>query len=239
MLDVVILLTQGFIGQRSVTDQIELVYQKWNPESENSVFHHYLYNTVPVDTAPFFRPHPSENEEKWEKALAKKPHAGAIPFLVKGFEQLGHRIIMQEQHLRILRGRLYEINSGLTDLLRRHELEITARTTECKRKHVRLAQKCLGLATKVQILRNRGYALDNMEEELKQKLALLEKSVMDPALGGRAEEIWARMVSVRDRGRQLEDEYVRAGRSLVDRPETTMPEEFMRMAKEVRSYTIS
>ena len=219
-----------------MTDQIELVYSKWNPQSPNTVFQTYLYNTVSVDAAPFYRPDPSDNEEKWEEALQKRPNPGAIPFIVRGFEQLGHRIVSQEEHLKVLHGRLYEINNGLTDLLRRHDLDISTRTTECRRKHLRLSQKCLALATKVQVLRNRGYAMDSAEEELKKKLLVLEKSVLDPALNGRGEEIWARMVNVRERGRLLQAEFERAGRNLVGEQSQGIDEEILKRAKKVGGF---
>ena len=226
-------LTQTCTGQKSVISQIETIYSKWNPESANSSFHTYLYNTFPPDAVPFFRPDPSDNEEKWEEALRKRPNPGAIPFIVKGFWQLGQRILIQEEHLRVLHGRLYEINNGLTDLLNKHDVDITIRAAECRRKHLVLNQKCLALATKTQVLRNRGYVLDSAEEELKQKLASLEKKVFDPALSGRSEEIWARMVSVRERGKQLQYEMERHGLSMKNESEQSLDEETLKKAKKV------
>ena len=221
-------------GQKSVTDQIELVYAKWDPQNNNhSLFQTYLYNTVDVSEAPFYRPDPSENEKKWEEALRKRPNPAAIPFIVKGFEQLGQRIISQETHLNILHGRLYEINNGLTDLLRKHDLNISTRAQECKKRHLRLSQKCMALATKVQVLRNRGYTLDPAEEELRQKLQSLEKSVLDPALNGRGEEIWARMVSVREMTRFLQIEFDKVGKSIMENREEAIDEQTMKKAKKV------
>lgn len=120
-------------------------------------------------------------------------------------------MVTQQQTLTLLQGRLHEIYNGLTALLRRHDLEISARGAECRRRHVRLSQKCLTLATKTQILRNRGYAMDAEEEQLRQKLVDLEKRALDPALHGRSEEIWARMVTVRNRGMALNVELERLG----------------------------
>jgi hypothetical protein len=69
------------------------------------------------------------------------------------------------------------------------------------------------LATKVQVLRNRGYALDASEEELKAKLAKLEQATFDPVVGGRQEELWARMTVVRERARVLREETERLGKA--------------------------
>ncbi|MCJ1477324.1 hypothetical protein MMC13_005995 [Lambiella insularis] len=214
---------------KSVPEQVDLIFKKWNPEMQESVgFHTYLYNTVPEDAAPFFRPGPLDNEDKWEEAHRKRPSPGAIPFIVRGFYQLGQRVLIQEEHLRVLQGRLHEINSGLTDLLNRHDVDITTRTTECRRKHQALSQKCLLLATKTQVLRNRGYAMDAPEEELRQKLMTLEKKVFDPALNGRGEEIWARMVSVRERGRIFQYEIEKRGLVGRNEKEQTLDEETLK-----------
>lgn len=166
--------------------------------------------------------------------MSKKPHPGAVPVIVKGFNQLGQRMILQKQLLAILQGRLHEINNGLTEMLRRHDLEISTRAAEARKRHLRLNQQCLRLATKVQVLRNRGYAMDSAEEELKKKLLTLEKRVTDPALTGRGEEIWARMVNVRERGRQLQREFEKAGRSLPQKQEQGIDEEILKKATKVR-----
>ena len=145
------------------------------------------------------------------------------------------RMNMQLQALHTLGGRLHEINSGLSKLLQKHELSISVRAAECRRKHLRLSHQCLGLAAKAQVLRNRGYVMDGPEEELRNKLLLLEKSVLDPALNGRSEEIWARMVSVRERGRLLQREFEKAGRGLSQEQGQLVDEDVMRRVKKVCS----
>ena len=223
-------------GPRTVTEQIDVAFSKWNPQSPNTVFQTYLYNSVPREQAPFFGPGPQDDEAKWEEALKKRPNPGAIPVMVRGFEQLALRMGKQYQHLLILQGRLHEINDGLELLLRKHDIDISTRAAECKRKHLRLSQQCLRLAAKAQVLRNRGYALDGAEEELRKKLLALEKTVFDPALNGRGEEIWARMVSVRERGRQLQREFERAGRNLADGAAQEIDEAVLKRASKVRRW---
>ncbi|KAL8844104.1 MAG: hypothetical protein Q9176_001510 [Flavoplaca citrina] len=203
---------------RSVADQVEVAFQKWNPDSQVSLFQTYIYNFTDPKFVPFCQPGEADNPTKWEEAMSKKPHPGAVPVLVKGFHQLG---------------RLHEINNGLTEMLRRHDLEISVRAAEARKRHLRLNQQCVRLATKVQVLRHRGYAMDSAEEELKKKLLALEQKVMDPALNGRSEEIWARMVSVRERGRQLQREFEKAGRTLPQKQEQGIDEEVMKKATKI------
>ena len=49
------------------------------------------------------------------------------------------------------------------------------------------------------------------EEDLKAKLIALERSVNDPGLDARQEEIWARMVTVQERARLLKNEIEKNG----------------------------
>lgn len=146
--------------------------------------------------------------------MSKKPAPGAIPVLARGFEQVAERIQQQQMAVAALRTRLHEINNSLSVLKDTHELNVASRITEAKRKHIIFTQRTLALATKVQILRNRGYVMDNQEEDLRKKLVELEKKTFDPVLGGRQEEIWARMSGVRERARILQEETEKLGKNI-------------------------
>jgi nuclear pore complex protein Nup54 len=56
--------------------------------------------------------------------------------------------------------------------------------------------------------------MDQSEEDLKKKLIELEKRAFDPVLGGRQEEIWARMSGVRERARILQEETEKLGKTI-------------------------
>jgi nuclear pore complex protein Nup54 len=122
---------------------------------------------------------------------------------------MGERIKVQQTNIATLNRILHDINNCLDKLLNKHDVTLSVRALDAKRRHIVLKQRCVALATKVQVLRNRGYALDGDEEDLKAKLLTLEKGVSDPGLSARAEEIWARMVGVRERARILKDEMAR------------------------------
>jgi hypothetical protein len=187
---------------------------KWDPQNPDCVFQHYFYNAVKPEEAPFYGPAPGEDERKWEEALSKKPAPGAIPVLARGFEQVAERIRQQQMAVTALRTRLHEINNSLSVMKDTHELNVASRITEAKRKHIVFTQRTLALATKVQILRHRGYVMDQQEEDLKKKLVELEKKTFDPVLGGRQEEIWARMSGVRERARILQEETEKLGKAV-------------------------
>ncbi|KAK3216680.1 hypothetical protein GRF29_1g639429 [Pseudopithomyces chartarum] len=206
--------------EKSVVEQMKTIVGKWDPNSPECAFQYYFYNSVKPEEAPFYGPQAHEDHKKWEEALANKPSEGSIPLLVRGFEEMAARIQYQVFAMNTLQSRLHEMNNCLGLIKDQHELVTEKRITQAKQKHIEHTQRILALATKVQILRNRGYAMDQTEEELKKKLAELEKKAFDPINGGRQEEIWARMSTVRERAQALQNETERMGNtaaSLQDR----------------------
>lgn len=190
---------------------MQAIVDQWDIHSPNCAFKHYFYNKIPEKDAPFFRPGPNEDTKKWEDALAKKPGPGFVPVLCTGFAQMGERIKIQQTNLAFFNNQLHQINDSLTKMLQDHDTKTSIRAMDAKRKHMVLKQRCLALATKVQILRNRGYAMGGDEEDLRTKLTALEKGISDPGLGARAEEIWARMITVQERARLLRSEIEKSG----------------------------
>ncbi|KAL2828411.1 nucleoporin complex subunit 54-domain-containing protein [Aspergillus cavernicola] len=218
---------------RTVPMQMAIVRDKWDHTNRSSPFRTYLYNNVGEDGAPFYQPGPQDDETSWEDALRKRPGSGYVPVLVHGFWELGKRAQRQKDFLTMMQTRLHEINNCLTDLLSRHDLKISVKVADCRRKHLVLSKRCLALAAKTQVLRNRGYAMDDAEEELKKKLAQLERSVFDPSLSGRGEEIWARMLAIREHSKRLQMELERAGSGATAQTEDGLDENTIKIAKKI------
>lgn len=213
--------------------QMEIVRAKWDFMDRGSPFRTYLYNEVGEDSAPFYQPGPADDETKWEEALRKRPGPGSVPVVVRGFLELGRRAQRQKEYLTAIQQRLHEINNCLTELLSRQDLKITVRIADSRRRHLVLSKRCLALAAKTQVLRNRGYAMDEAEEELKKKLADLERSVFDPSLTGREEEIWARMLAIREHSKRLQSEIEKAGAKAPEQEGDELDENTMKTAKKV------
>ncbi|EME47554.1 hypothetical protein DOTSEDRAFT_69489 [Dothistroma septosporum NZE10] len=208
-------------NEKSVKDQITTVWKKWNPTGDGqnpatTILKTYLYNAVPKEYAPFFYPNVSlgEDEQSWEEALSQKPEPpkadgqevsalAYVPILCKGFEAMGRRVETQAKIVEEMRVRLHEMNNSLSAVMDAHQQRITVRIAMTNKQHQVLSQRCLRLAVKVQVLRNRGYALDAAEEGLRKTLIALERQVLDPGFAGREDEIWARMVALRERTRWL------------------------------------
>jgi nuclear pore complex protein Nup54 len=207
-------------NEKTVLEQIQTLVRKWDPQSQDTLMQKYLYNAVNGTMAPFFYRNPEENEKDWEEALSKKPapvhskdgETAFVPILVRGFHALSERVKVQERTLNALRLRLHEMNDSLSTIMATHQQSLTVRLENARRQHTALEQRAMRVAVKAQVLKNRGYPLDRAEEVLRQTLMKLEGQVSDPRYAAREEEVWARMVALRDRARWLEEE----GRRIAD-----------------------
>ncbi|KAK4506004.1 hypothetical protein PRZ48_003969 [Zasmidium cellare] len=239
-------------NEKSVAEQIRTIMGKWDPQSDTTILKTYLYNAVPKEYAPFFYPNAAagEDEKSWEEALSQKPEpikvdgkevdsTTYVPILVKGFRALGERAETQATVVQQMRARLHEMNNSLTAIMDAHERRITANIARAKRQHQVLQQKCLRLSVKVQVLRNRGYALDAAEEGLRKTLISLEKQVMDPGFLGREDEIWARMIALKEKTRWLEEEGKRVNAQVQQQQQqkqadgTSVPEDVLAKTRKI------
>ncbi|KEZ39411.1 putative nuclear pore protein NUP57 [Scedosporium apiospermum] len=192
--------------QKPLTEQIQQLMEKWDPANPNCVFKHYFYNKVDESNIPFYKPLPHENPREWEEALQKKPAPGFIPVMCAGFTGLSDRLKTQKRAVADLNTRLHQINGALDAILSRHDLQTSVRAAAARRRHTVLQERCIGLAAKVQVLRNRGYALSGDEDHLRLKLKALEASIQDPALSAKEEELWSRLIVIRGYAERLTQE---------------------------------
>jgi nuclear pore complex protein Nup54 len=203
--------------------------EKWDPGNPNCAFKHYFYNKVDPARVPFYQPGPNEDPKDWEEALQHKPGDDFIPVLAAGFAAVADRLKTQRLAIGSFNVRIHEINASLDAILSRHDLETSVRALNARRKHATLQRRSIALAAKVQVLKNRGYALSGDEDDLQRKLREVEKGVDDPALGARTEELWSRLITLRSYASSLQAEMSRRGMSEV----TGLGEEIEAKAKKV------
>lgn len=218
--------------QKPITDQIEGIWNKWNPQTPNTVFKYYFYNKVEQARVPFYGPAPGEDPREWEQAVHDKPAPGLIPALATGFKAIADRLLTQKATLAQFNQALHQINAQLDQILAQHDLQTSVRALNARRKHAILRQRCLVLASKVQVLRNRGYSLDKEEDELKTKLDTLDRHMSDPALSARTEELWSRLILLRGYADTLRSEINNRGAE----GQEGLGEEVEAKAKKVRSH---
>lgn len=164
---------------------------------------------------------PGEDTEAWEKAWAERPNDAydppltipwaqltcnsCVPVRANGFNDLDQRVQSQKTQVNQFRASLHTIQEKLNAIQSQHDQTTSIKLEDCRRRHMALARRALSLAAKVQVLKNRGYALQPEEETLKKRLEGLAKSVQDPAATGRMNEIWARMMVVQEKARVMEE----------------------------------
>lgn len=75
--------------------------------------------------------------------------------------------------------------------------------------------------------------MDQTEEELAKKLFQLERAVFDPSLNGRSEEIWARMLAIRENSKRLQLEIERTGNDTSNQADDSLDDAALKTAKKV------
>ncbi|KAK4947467.1 Nucleoporin nup57 [Elasticomyces elasticus] len=222
---------RGLNQFRSIPVQMNIVKNKWDPQSLSSPLRTYLYQHVETETEALkYRPGPGEDEDKWEEAVSSRPGSEWVPLLIQGFFQLGRKAQIQMEAIQRCNMMLQEINTSLDVQLDKHRQNVATRLEECKRRQAATARRTLALAVKVQILRNRGYVMDNTEEELKTKLETLQREVFDPSLNAREQEVWARMLGIRERAKRIKLEMEKLVPA-ANEEDTTLDEETVKAAK--------
>ena len=229
---------RGLGVYRSIPAQVEIIKDKWDAASLQSPLRSYIYQHVGDEKEALqYRPNPQqEDESKWEEAISKRPGPQWVPVLVRGFYEMGEKGKRQCEMIAKGNMLLQEINTSLEVQLETHNQKVAARLAECRRRQQAASKRALALAVKVQILRNKGYVMDNAEEELKSKLEKLERDVLDPGLDARQQEIWARMLGIRERAKRLKTEMEKIAPS-TQTEESVLDETTVRQAKEVRSWS--
>lgn len=160
---------------------------------------------------PYYHPGPNDDPKEWEQALNDKPAPGMMPVLASGFTAIAERLQAQRAAIALYNQKLHEINNCLDAILSKHDLDWSVKMIEARRKHEHLRRRTLVLARKVQVLRNRGYALSGDEDDLRIKLENMDKAVQDPAVNARLDELWSRLIWLREQAQALKNEMARKG----------------------------
>lgn len=200
----------------SVEEQVQKILNAWNLNHPDCAFQRFFYNKVPVEQAALYVKPPNYNQQKWDEAVANRPSNSVVPVLAVGFPDVQKRINMQIQQVNTYRIRMREIVETLGRLSNKHDLDFSIKLAEAKNRHVRLSERILRLAIKVHVLRHRGYALKPNEEELRKKLDDLTKSLNNPEIFGRLNEIWARITLIFEGEKISEDQRSNLAKGVVD-----------------------
>ena len=228
---------KGMAVLRTIPEQMMLLKNKWDPATLQSPLRTYIYQHVSSETEALkYSPSQNEDPDKWEEAVQSRPGPEWVPVIAMGFKQLGERGKAQMEALARCNMMLNEINTSLDIQLDVHRQKVAARLEQSRRRHKVVTQRVLVLASKVQRLKNRGYVMDNDEEELKSRLTKLEAEILDPSIRAREQEIWARMLGISQRVKRLKEEMDKL-QPAEQTDEPLLDDETVKIARKVSSIT--
>lgn len=190
----------------TIQDQLSRLKNAWDPTHPDCMFQAYFYNRVAPETASLYTKPPEHKQAAWDEAVSNRPDNSVVPVLARGFNDLQLRVNAQEQQIHAYRTRIHEIANKLKELNDRHILHADPKIDGAKHRHMELSRRALQLASKVQVLRCRGYALRPEEVQLRARLQSAEQQLRDPSTFGRIDEIWASMTLLRHQQKSAEQE---------------------------------
>jgi nuclear pore complex protein Nup54 len=191
----------------SITDQLQKIKDAWDPTSEHSRFQACFYNRVDPGLAALYTRPPNFPQALWEDAVTHRPDDSVVPVLASGFNDLDARAKQQATQIHAYRVRIHEIADTLKQLQDRHSVHTQPACVALQRRQGAAQARLLALATRVQVLKSRGYALRPEEATLRTRLETLRSAapggLQDPATFGRLEECRAKLVLLKQREQQI------------------------------------
>ncbi|RCK62940.1 Nucleoporin NUP57 [Candida viswanathii] len=191
----------------AVNDQLNKIWDQWDPNSGKNALKSSLYNKFTDDEMKILLNQPRPNNitsEEWENAMNKRPGPNYYPIPVNSFNEIATRIETQLDHVSKSRVLLNNINTNLDNLSSQHDLENTTRILKAKLNHEKLSRRLLRLATVLSIIKLKGYPLLPEEEEISKQFDLLSNKLNDPNGSiGKLNDLFARLSILKERAEDL------------------------------------
>lgn len=195
----------------AVNDQLNKIWEQWDPSSGKNVLKSYLYNKFTEDEIKILLNQPRPNNitsEDWENAMNKRPGPNYYPIPINSFNEIATRIETQLDHVSKSRVLLNNINTNLDNLSSQHDLENTTRILKAKLNHENLSRRLLRLATVLSIIKLKGYPLLPEEEEISKQFDLLSNKLNDPNGSiGKLNDLFARLSILKERAEDLNNQF--------------------------------
>ncbi|KDR76984.1 hypothetical protein GALMADRAFT_246158 [Galerina marginata CBS 339.88] len=178
-----------------LTQEIEGVYNAWNPASRDCRFQYYFYNLVdPKQVNLYGRPPNATNEILWEKAVRENPDSSClVPVVAIGFDDLRSRVDAQTAQAASHLQKLNDLKSRLSALRTQHSVSNSSRLLRAASQQTQLTQRLMRLIQHLHLLipTVRSSALTPEEEALRGKLEELEEEMRRSRVKSRLNELWA------------------------------------------------
>ena len=107
-----------------------------------------------------------------------------------GFGDIQKRVNFQDNQTQAYEALLKKIQTKLSGLQRKHEVDTAVKILECKRKHLQLTHRVLKIMKMLEVLRCKSYAVMPEEENLRIRLEGLQRELDRPTqFKGRLSEL--------------------------------------------------
>ncbi|KAI9494809.1 nucleoporin complex subunit 54-domain-containing protein [Zychaea mexicana] len=179
--------------------QLALIRAHWDPSSHLCQFRHYFYNVVPPNERHLYVRPPDQDEQLWNEAVRKNPDPNTlVPVLAVGYGDVLKRMDIQDQASEMHRNKLAEIGQRLSTIQQKHALGTLVKIDELRRRNIDLTQRLIKLLRFVQVLRYKGFPLEDEEEKLMQNLKLLAEQPANPEqLNAKLRDTWASLQHIK------------------------------------------
>ncbi|KAI9318559.1 nucleoporin complex subunit 54-domain-containing protein [Dichotomocladium elegans] len=190
------------IGQtppQNIWQKIALIRAHWDPSSHLCQFRHYFYNMVPASERHLYIKPPNQDEHLWNEAMQNNPDpANMVPVLATGFGDVLKRMEVQDQELMKHKEKIMEIAERVDIVQKKHSLGFQIKLEEHRRRHNELTQRLIRLLKYVQVLRYKGFPLDEDEQKLMESLKGMAQQQLNPEdLNTKLHYAWAALQEVR------------------------------------------
>ncbi|KAG8932471.1 hypothetical protein FRC02_001095 [Tulasnella sp. 418] len=197
----------------SVQDQIQAIYNAWDPSSSSCRFQHYFYNVVDQQQVGLYgRPPNATNEALWQKAVRENPDPSRmVPVLAVGFEDLKKRVNAQTANATAQQAKLAELSAKLEEITKKRALSTSLRAQKAGIAQAQINQRIADLIKRLHLLLPsvRSTSIRPEEENLRSLLESIEEELKKPGgmgrMKGKLNELWTALgavKAVKERARQ-------------------------------------
>ncbi|KAI8881572.1 hypothetical protein K501DRAFT_253032 [Backusella circina FSU 941] len=195
---------QGALGQQpappeKVWEDLAVLRAHWDPTSPLCHFKHYFYNKVSPGEAHLYGRPPNQDENLWNEAVRNNPDpTNYVPVLAIGFDDVWKRMELQSNLVDKHQNKLKESDDRLKQVQRQYTLDTSVKLEEYKRRHIDLSKRLLRLLRHAQVLRYKGFPLNDDEEATLEQLHQMSNQTENPAhLNMKMLGIWSQLQTLK------------------------------------------
>jgi len=177
-----ILFGNSFSSPQHLQQTIIQFGEMFHPQSYHCAYRFFFYNKVPPEDVPKWMGKPTNcPDELWIQACRMNPDQKyMVPAQVTSFDQLEGRIKEQRDMLNQQKQVLSHIKNFIANARKTHELEVSVKIQEYKKRSMDLFQWLLKIMVKLEVVRAKGFNIFPEEEALFSRLDNIQRELNKP-----------------------------------------------------------